>query len=114
MCGMSLHFKTAALPEVVAKGMLDYPYMAAIRMNPSQYLFDFKTCIITAVGVDYTGSRAGPSFFNDNSPTVVNLSVRFKETMILTRSDLTKSNRGGSLTSGMGSPSASISNPVAG
>jgi hypothetical protein len=96
-------FKTAALPQYTPStrgGTLDYPYLAYISLNPNQYLFDFKPCVIVSVQIDFSGSGHGPSFFNDGSPTIVSLSVHFKEIEILVRSDVL--GRGGNLTANMG------------
>jgi hypothetical protein len=94
------YFKTAALPEYTAGGVaLDYPYLAQIKLNPSQFLFDFKPCVIVSVEIEFAGSGAAPSFFYDGAPTIVNLTAHFKEIEILTRSDVMS--RGGTLTQGM-------------
>lgn len=72
--------KKAALPQGFAgEGFLmKYPKIATIKFKPDNYLFKIKPCAILSVAVDYTGAN-GPSFFKNGAPTVVNLSIAFKE-----------------------------------
>jgi len=72
-------FKNESLPAY--RGLiLNYPNLALIKIYPND-VFDnlkFKPCAVASVLVDYTG--AGPSFFKGTkAPTVVNLTVNFKE-----------------------------------
>jgi hypothetical protein len=68
--------------------VLDYPDVVLMKFLPNDIFgnLKFKPCAITSVMVDYTG--AGPSFFKDRSgasngkPTIVNLTVNFKEIQI--------------------------------
>lgn len=93
-------FKTAQLPDYSPTGLaLLYPYLVYVRLNPNEFMMDFKPCCIISVEVDHSGSGHGPAFFNDGSPTIVSLTIHLKETQIQTRSDIAA--RGGSLTSGM-------------
>ena len=72
-------FKNSALPT---KGfIMDYPLIAIVRMNPNNLDNNaiFKPMAITAVGANYTANPV-PSFFeNTGAPTIVTLSVKFKE-----------------------------------
>lgn len=72
-------FKNSALPT---KGfIMDYPLIAIVRMNPNNLDNNaiFKPMAITAVGANYTPNPV-PSFFeNTGAPTIVTLSVKFKE-----------------------------------
>ena len=93
------YLKTGALPAYKSALVLDYPYLALIRLNPNQYMFDFKPCAITSVNIDYTGSGHGPSFYNDGGPTIVNFTLGLKEVEIQVRQDTAW--RAPNLTSGM-------------
>jgi hypothetical protein len=100
------YFKAAELPEIGTSGLtLDYPYLAYLQFNPNEFMFDLKPCAIVRVGVDYTGSATGPSFYKDGAPTIISLSALFKETEIMLRRDIVNT-RGNNLTSGMTSTSA--------
>jgi hypothetical protein len=81
-------FKFNMLPRSIAGSVfLDYPSIALIKFYPKkEFLFSVRPCIIEAVSVDYTAS-GGPSFFKSGAPTVVNLSVRFKEIEIWTKNN---------------------------
>jgi len=64
-----------------------YPNIALIKFMPNDYFtFKIKPCAVAAVQVDYSGG-GGPSFFKDGSPTVVNLTVSFKEIELWTQED---------------------------
>lgn len=78
---------------------LDYPYLALIRLNPTQYMFDMKPAAITSVNIDYSGSGHGPSFYNDGGPAIVNFTLVVKEVSIQTRQDTAW--RSPTLTAGM-------------
>jgi len=72
-------FKNASLPS---KGfIMDYPLIAIVRMSPNNLdnLAIFKPMAIISVTANYTANPT-PSFFEDTgAPTIVTLSVRFKE-----------------------------------
>lgn len=88
-------FKANSLPTFGLTWM-GYPNIALIRLMPSDLLgnLKFKPCAITSVLVDYTG--AGPSFFKSSpgnssssgAPTVVNLTVNFKEIQLWDRNEI--------------------------
>ena len=93
-------FKTAVLPSTgTVPGLLTYPYLVQVKLNPNAFLFDFLPCCIVSCEVDFTGTGHGPAFFNDGSPTIVSFTLHLKEVKIQTRSQVAP--RGGSLTSGM-------------
>lgn len=78
-------FKYHMLPT--AGVLMGYPSLALIKFFPkSEFLFRVRPCAIEAVSVDYTAA-GGPSFFKSGAPTVVNLSVRFKEIEIWTKNN---------------------------
>lgn len=89
-------FKANSLPTF-GFAFMGYPNIALIRLMPSDLLgnLKFKPCAITSVLVDYTG--AGPSFFKSSpgnssssgAPTVVNLTVNFKEIQLWDRNEIT-------------------------
>lgn len=81
-------FKFNMLPRAIfGSALLDYPSIALIKFYPKkEFLFSIRPCIIEAVSVDFTAS-GGPSFFKNGAPTVVNLSVRFKEIEIWTKNN---------------------------
>lgn len=92
-------FKSNSLPSFGGATM-DYPNIALIRIHPGDVFGNlrFKPCAITSVLVDY--SPAGPSFFGDASinnatgrsngaPTLVNLTVNFKEIQLWDRNEIT-------------------------
>jgi hypothetical protein len=80
-------FKNQSLPANLGL-LLDYPNLALMRFLPDDIFgnLKFKPCAVTSVSVDYTG--AGPSFFKNGTgrstgaPTVVNLTVNFKEIQV--------------------------------
>jgi hypothetical protein len=82
------YLKTGALPRYTNLLSLDYPFLALIRLNPNQFMFDFKPCAITSVNIDYTGSGHGPSFYNDGGPSIINFTLGVKEVAIQTRDDI--------------------------
>jgi hypothetical protein len=84
-----LGLKRDSLPELIAGGFfMDYPRIAMIRILPDDVFgcLKFKPCAIVSVQVDYSGSGQ-PSFFRDNAPTVVNLSLQLKEIQLWDRND---------------------------
>lgn len=73
-------FKGAALPSF-GFPFQDYPLIAQIKMYPNDLYGHavFKPLAIEAVGANYT-ANPNPSFFGDSgAPTIVTLTVRFKE-----------------------------------
>jgi hypothetical protein len=81
-------FKRESLPKFRG-GILDYPNLALIKIHPNDVFgnLKFKPCAVTSVLVDYTGT--GPSFFKETkAPTVVNLTVNFKEIQLQGSGDI--------------------------
>lgn len=88
-------FKGNSLPTLSGL-VMDYPNVALIRLLPNDIFGNllFKPCVVTSVLVDYTG--AGPSFFkrspgnssSSGAPTVVNLTVNFKEIQLWDRNEI--------------------------
>lgn len=80
-------FKNSALPT---KGyVMDYPLIATVKMSPKDLNghAKFKPMAITSVAANYTPNPT-PSFFeNTGAPTIVTLSVRFKEIELWFRND---------------------------
>lgn len=80
-------FKNSALPT---KGyVMDYPLIATVVMSPKDLNghAKFKPMAITSVAANYTPNPT-PSFFeNTGAPTIVTLSVRFKEIELWFRND---------------------------
>jgi hypothetical protein len=92
-------FKSNSLPTF-GGAFMGYPNIALMRIHPGDVFgnLKFKPCAITSVLVDY--SPAGPSFFSDASinnatgrsngaPTLVNLTVNFKEIQLWDRNEIT-------------------------
>jgi hypothetical protein len=93
-------FKTAQLPAYSTTGLaLLYPYLVYVRLNPNQFMMDFKPCAIISVEIDFSGSGHSPAFFNDGSPAIVSFTLHLKECQIQVRSDV--ADRGGTMTDGM-------------
>jgi hypothetical protein len=82
------YFKFNSSPSLAAaRTLYQYPQIALIKFMPNDYFtFKIKPCAVAAVQVDYSGG-GGPSFFKDGSPTVVNLTVSFKEIELWTQED---------------------------
>jgi hypothetical protein len=91
-------FKSNSLPTFGTVTM-GYPNIALMKMHPGDVFgnLKFKPCAITSVLVDY--SPAGPSFFSDSltgnstgrsngAPTLVNLTVNFKEIQLWDRNEI--------------------------
>lgn len=84
-------FKDKSLPAFYGPIMV-YPNIALIKFLPNNIFGNliFKPCAVTSVIVDYTG--AGPSFFKGTqAPTVVNLTVNFKEIQLWGRGETSAS-----------------------
>lgn len=67
--------------------LMGYPDIVEISFAPDDIfgMLKMKQCVIEAVGVDYTPS--GPSFFDSNAPTLVNLTLNLKEIELWEQSD---------------------------
>lgn len=75
------YFKFHMLPTMGAIWM-DYPSVALIKLYPNdKFTFRLKPCVIMNCSVEYTAG-GGPSFFKSGAPTVVDISVLFKEIQI--------------------------------
>lgn len=78
--------KRAALPPEINGPLIEYPKLAIIKLTAgsgSDYLYEFKPCVILSVQVDYTGGGM-PSFMRSGSssrgaPSIVNLTLQLKE-----------------------------------
>ena len=70
----------------------NYPDIAYVTLNPSEFLFELKPCVVTNIAVDYAPGVA-PSFFKSlNAPTAVRLSMTLMEIEIWSQRDLNASN----------------------
>jgi len=70
----------------------NYPDIAYVTLNPSEFLFDMKPCVITNISIDYAPGVA-PSFFKSlNAPTAVRLSMTLMEIEIWSQKDFNASN----------------------
>lgn len=67
--------------------LMGYPDIVDINFAPDEVfgMLKMKPCVIEAVSVDYTPS--GPSFFESNAPTMVNLTINLKEIELWEQSD---------------------------
>ena len=82
-----VEMKKAALPSSSGTfGIVAYPKIAMISFEPSEYLFKLKPCAIQSVQVEY--AAAGPSFFKNGAPTLVNLGLSLKEIQLWKSEDL--------------------------
>lgn len=64
-----------------------YPSIALIKLFPDDdFTMTFKPAAVLAVNADYTGGGT-PSFYESGAPTVVNLTVLFKEIQLWTKED---------------------------
>jgi hypothetical protein len=87
-------FREAALPDQTLGGLVfTYPMEIGIecKFNSDQnmWLQSFKRSVITSIDVAY-GIGAQWSTFRNGFPTVVVLSLRFKEIQIIVRDDISK------------------------
>lgn len=76
------------LPEKSSEFLLMYPnqVMLEIVPDPLNKLFQFKPAVITDVSVNYA-PNGNPSFFRDDMPTDVELSLSFQEIQIRVSGD---------------------------
>jgi len=76
------------LPSKRSQFLLRYPNqcLLALRPEPLNDLFQFKPCVMTDMTVNYAPSGI-PSFFKDQRPTEVQLSMSFQEIQIRTAED---------------------------
>lgn len=83
---MVLRLKKGSSPSIQGPVML-YPDVLDIRFHPDDVfgMLRLKPCIIEAVSVDYTPS--GPSFFDTNAPTLVNINLSLKEIQLWEKED---------------------------
>lgn len=85
-------FREAALPDQIANGtVFTYPMEIAIECkfddDKNKWLQSFKRSVITSIDVAY-GIGDQWTTFRNGFPTVVVLSLRFKEIQIVVRSDI--------------------------
>ena len=79
--------KINSLPEVLGAVLYGYPNIALIKFYPhDEFTFKLKPCAVVSVQVDYTGG-GGPSFFKNGAPTVINLTVGFREIQVWTQNN---------------------------
>jgi hypothetical protein len=76
------------LPSKQSAFTLSYPNQCLIQIQPDplNQLFAFKPAVVTDMSVNYAPSGI-PSFFRDNMPTEVELSLSFQEIQIRTSGD---------------------------
>lgn len=76
------------LPEKTSEFLLRYPNQVQIEIvpDPLNKLFQFKPAVITDVSVNYA-PNGNPSFFRDDMPTDVELSLSFQEIQIRVSGD---------------------------
>lgn len=79
---------TRILPGNQSAFTLSYPNQCLIKIQPDplNQLFAFKPAVVTDMSVNYAPSGI-PSFFRDNMPTEVELSMSFQEIQIRTSGD---------------------------
>lgn len=86
-------FKTAMYPSLPAdnKFLFTYPdeFLIEFCANVRPYLFGFKRSVLKDMQVTYNGDGV-PRFFDDGSPSVVDLSLTFQEVEIVTKEDMAK------------------------
>lgn len=76
--------KAAQAPRRAAGGfIMEYPDLAVVKFNPQdEFQVELKECVIVGVNVDYTPA-GGPSYINGTAaPTMVNLTIHLKETLL--------------------------------
>lgn len=83
------------LPERNSNFLLRYPNQVQIQLKPDplNQLFRFKPAVITDLVVNYAPNGV-PSFFKDDMPTDVELSLSFQEIQIRTASDYDDNKQG--------------------
>ena len=87
-------FKANMLPTVASGFLYNYPNIATIQFNmpnttsTNSFLQKFNPAAIAAVDVDYSGGGQ-PSLKSQGAPSVINLTVAFKEIKLHTASDYT-------------------------
>ena len=84
------HMLPSYLEQLNTNSVFVYPDEFQIEFSPSLkgQLFDFLPCVLKNVSVSYN-SDTGPAFFADtNAPVVVDLTLTFQETKILTKEGL--------------------------
>lgn len=81
-----LKLKERSSPTI-ARFFMRYPDIINIGFYPDNVfgMLPMKKCVIESVGVDYTPS--GPSFFDSNAPTLVNLTINLKEIELWEQND---------------------------
>lgn len=76
------------LPDKSSNFLLRYPNQVQIEIKPQplNQLFQFKPAVITDMNINYAPNGV-PSFFKDDMPTDVELSLTFQEIQIRTSAD---------------------------
>jgi hypothetical protein len=82
-------FRAAKAPDfTLGNSLFKYPDEFQIQFSNPGYLYRFKPCVLIDIMVDYHGAGV-PAYFNSTTaPVVVELSLHFSETEIITRSDI--------------------------
>lgn len=90
-------FKLAMHPHTTEESgarWLNYPdnFNIGLFSPANKYLFNFNTCVLAGMNVDYAGSGI-PSFFTETgAPVDIRMSLTFKELAMVTRDDIEKRN----------------------
>lgn len=87
-------FKYHSLPGISAAGGIFFSYPEILKVNfmpKSQYLYDFKPCVVESIQVNYAPNS--PSFYRKTSaPTAIQFSIRLQEIEIWTKADYERVN----------------------
>ena len=107
LLGLITTFKANMLPSFqpgTGGIFLSYPMMVNIKLNPNQYLYNFKPAVITDVNVNYAPMGV-PSFFKGtHAPTSIEFSINIMEIEYWMKEDYT----GTSVSSFIGAPSPTV------
>jgi hypothetical protein len=72
-----------------SKVLFDYPNMFHISFMETDYLYKFKPCVLTNMGINYHAQ--GDAFYFDLNgqkvPASISVTLQFKETEIITKND---------------------------
>ena len=77
-----------------SKVLFDYPNMFHISFMETDYLYKFKPCVLTNMGINYHAQ--GDAFYFDLNgqkvPASISVTLQFKETEIITKNDYDEEN----------------------
>jgi hypothetical protein len=86
-------FKTAKAPDfTLGNALFKYPDSFQIGFSSPDYLYEFKPCVLVDMVVDYHATGHPSYFKSTTAPTVVDLSLFFSETEIITKADIASGN----------------------